>query len=304
MPKKSQFHHNQNEKHKKHYLDYYNRQFNTTVKKENNDEENEDNGLLDPFFRPGFELPNLFNNQNNSIRGVFYGLNADYVDNSYRFIVNIESPLKSFITCQLLYFNVPYSFYQIDDTRNVLSYYKNNHDPDELHSIIIPAGNYQADEIVNKINSLQSDFIVTLDINTAKLSLVPTDNDIKLEESSTSLKFLGFENNTFDTFETVIIATEKINMTPIRFLNIFCQSSEIETFYNTKNFNQEQLLGTIHLNTSFFDTLEFIDNNPYQQSLNEQNINHIDIIFRDQLGNIIDIGNDFYFILEFQYVYF
>lgn len=302
MPKKTQFHHNQNEKHKKHYLDFYNRQFNTGPK---NDENEENDEFLDPFFRPGLDMPNLFNNQNNSIRGVFYGKNSTFVDNAYRFTVNIESPLKSFITTQLLYFNMPYSFYQIEESRNILSWYKNNHDPDELHTITIPPGNYQADEIVTKINSLQTDFVATLDINTALLSLISTDHDIKLDETSTSLNFLGFENNTFDTFETVIIATEKINMTPIRFINIFCQSSEIETFYNTiNNSNQEQLLGTIHLNKSFFDILEFEDLNFYQQSLGEQSINHIDISFKDQLGNSINVGDDFYFILEFQYVYF
>ena len=88
---------------------------------------------------------------------------------------------------------IPYSFYNINSSNNVLIYSVNTSDPERL---TIPIGNYNVHSLLNVLkNSLPTSFTITYDNVKNKFTFQHTTYNFMFLSSSTCLQILGFNNN-------------------------------------------------------------------------------------------------------------
>ena len=116
--------------------------------------------------------------------------NADIVsNNSYNFILpNLEIADGNYIYLSVQYANIPYSFYNINLTNNILYYTLNSVN----YTIAITPGNYNITQLITFLKSNMSGFTITYNSMTNKITFSHSTYNFSFLSTSTCNEILGF----------------------------------------------------------------------------------------------------------------
>ena len=120
--------------------------------------------------------------------------NADSINNNnYNFVLpNLEIADGNYIYLSVQYANIPYSFYNINSTNNLLNYTLNSVN----YSITITSGNYNITQLVSFLKTNMTGFTISYNSITNKITFSHSTYNFNFLSSSTCLEILGFVKST------------------------------------------------------------------------------------------------------------
>ena len=113
---------------------------------------------------------------------------------------------------------IPYSFYNINSSNNILKY---SFDGVTINTLIIPIGNYNVNNLVTILKSnLLSGFSVTYNSIQNKLTFTNATTEFMFMSSSTCLQILGFNNSTISSISLSLTSVNCVNVYSIRTIQV------------------------------------------------------------------------------------
>jgi hypothetical protein len=229
------------------------------------------------------------------IRILIDSKNAEYNVNTheYSFHLGLEAPdATHFILFRAISAQFPNSFYQINESNNILSV--------NTEDYFIEMGNYNVFELRDYINSIQDIFTMSYNKRTAKYTLTGP-NPFTLIGSN-CLSLIGFSENNSEIFETPKISDITVNLKPIDTLLVFTNLTT-ETYFIDGRTEENNLLLSQFVDKDYGNYLYYTDshteffNNSYRMFIDRfvirvEDINSNPINFR---------GNDFSIFLQFRF---
>jgi hypothetical protein len=225
-----------------------------------------------------------------SIQIYLHSANADkYYNNSVSdcefLLPPIEIPDGFHIYLSVQNVSIPYSFYNINSSTNKLSYTLNN-------SVIILTlinGNYNITQLVTYLTSIMSNFTITYNIITNKLTFVHSTYDFTFNNASTCLLMLGFTSLISYTSSSLsLISVNCVNIQSIKRINL---ASNLITYnINKSTTNNYSILCSVPVNKPSFSVIEYNNLNNFRTNLFINNISTIKIKLIDENGNLIDLN--------------
>ena len=222
--------------------------------------------------------------------------NADNINNNiYNFILpNLEIADGNYIYLSVQYANIPYSFYNINTTNNVLIYTLNLLN----YTVTITPGNYNITQLITFLKSNMSGFTISYNSITNKMNFSHSTYNFVFLSTSTCQEILGFKTNTNYTSTTLsIISINCISLIPIKCINIV---SNLLTYnINKANPNNQSILCCMPVTTQPNSIIEYKNNNNFRSNLFINQISNITIKLTDQNNNTLDLnGLDFFLTIQ------
>jgi len=213
--------------------------------------------------------------------------NADIVsNNSYNFILpNLEIADGNYIYLSVQYANIPYSFYNINLTNNILYYTLTSVN----FTIAITPGNYNITQLITFLKSNMSGFTITYNSMTNKITFSHSTYNFSFLSTSTCNEILGFLKNTsYTSYNLSLVSVNCISLIPIKCINIV---SNLLTYnINKSNPNNQSILCCIPITTQPNSIIEYKNNNNFRSNLFINQISNIVIKLTDQNNNAIDLN--------------
>jgi len=222
--------------------------------------------------------------------------NADNVSNyNYNFVLpNLEIADGNYIYLSVQYANIPYSFYNINSTNNVLNYTLNSVN----YTITITSGNYNITQLVASLKSSMTGFTISYNSITNKITFSHSTYNFTFLSSSTCQEILGFVKNTAYTSSSLsLISKNSVSLIPIKCINVV---SNLLTYnINKANPNNQSILCCIPVTTQPNSIIEYKNNNNFRSNLFINQISNIVIKLTDQNNNSLDLnGLDFFLTIQ------
>jgi hypothetical protein len=222
--------------------------------------------------------------------------NADNINNNiYNFILpNLEIADENYIYLSVQYASIPYSFYNINTTNNVLIYTLNLVN----YTVTITPGNYNITQLVTFLKSNMSGFTISYNSITNKMTFSHSTYNFTFLSTSTCQEILGFKTNTNYTSTTLsLISMNCVSLIPIKCINIV---SNLLTYnINKSNPNNQSILCCMPITTQPNSIIEYKNNNNFRSNLFINQISNITIKLADQNNNILNLnGLDFFLTIQ------
>ena len=189
---------------------------------------------------------------------------------------------------------IPYSFYNINNSNNVLQY---SFDGVNLFTLTIPIGNYNVNSLLSVLKSnISPQFIITYDNVKNKFTFTHATNDFMFMSSSTCLQILGFNNN-----ETIASnPSASLSLTSVNCANVYSiRTIQVNSNLITYNINKVQknnfcILCSVPITCTPFSLIEYINRTNFKTNLFLNRISNIKIKLTDDNGNLIDLNGCHY----------
>ena len=209
--------------------------------------------------------------------------------------INFEIP--RFITKQsnilyhsikLLHAEIPYSFYIINETNNVI-----NLVIDAInHFFTVPVGNYNAFTLLTVLNTIDNKITFTLNNSTGKYH-IDSNFTFSMLSSSTLTKIIGGISNT--TYNAIPINNKYVLNFPfaVNLLgtkNIYIKCNLILENLQTKT-NDSQTLKSIPVNVPPFGLILYNNNENIETLVKNSQIDNLNIEIVDDDDNLINMNN-------------
>jgi hypothetical protein len=195
----------------------------------------------------------------------------------------IEIPDGFHIYASVVNAMIPYSFYNMNSTNNLLYYSVGSNN----YNITIPSGNYNVTQLISTLTSLMSNFTITYNYITNKLTWVNSIGDFTFLSTSTCLGVIGFSSTTSSASQT-LTSINCINVNQIKCINII---SNLITYNISQAFiNNSSILCCIPVNSPPYSIIEYKNLNHYRCNLFINIIRSIKIKLLDDSGNIINLN--------------
>ncbi len=211
----------------------------------------------------------------------------------------IEIPSQHSIYLSVVHAVIPYSFYNIDSSNNLLSYSENG---GISVNLFISPGNYTAIQMAAYLTSIMTRFVVGYNGITNKFTFTNSTYDFIINYNSTCLDMLGFSSNELaylSSTSKVLISEYCINMAQKQCL---CIGSNLQTGninLSSNQLNCRSIICSIPLDGQPYSLIAYKNPNDYKLNLYSNNLSVINIKLLDQNGNLINL-NGKYFSLTLQ----
>jgi len=222
-------------------------------------------------------------------------LNSDKHSNVFFDFTGLLKPEPTIVRTylSLLSCEIPYSFYQINDSNNVLNYSSNGTNK----TLTVPAGNYNATTLNNVLTSA---FLQNGD--TTMVITLNTTSGYFIFNSSTAFSFypspisplLGLGKSaihaTFNNSQYFLTPPYPLNLITARNINV--QSSAFQTFtYSSSTGTFNNTIQNLTINCPPFGLITYQNPNQNNTHIMRQNlINAVDIQITDQNYNLLDFN--------------
>lgn len=194
---------------------------------------------------------------------------------------------------------IPVSFYNINETNNQFNYALGNvnTNPFVIKNITIPVGNYNATNLLSKMNTLfiangdSTIFNITLNKNTGRISISNTQTfSIYYDIFGNCVnEVLGLGIVKFSFMTTVLEAPFMLDLLGTKVLNICSTLLPINSFSSERS--ASNLLATIPINASSFSLILYENSSEKRQTLGIKNISSIDIQIYGDDNKLINFNN-------------
>ena len=122
----------------------------------------------------------------------------------------IEVPSQHYLYMSVIHAVIPYSFYQIDKTNNLLSYTINS----ITIQLLIEPGNYNARQLSSYLTNNMPDFIITYNSIYNKFTFTHNISDFIFNVSSTCFGLLGISVVNLNSVSNQLISYQSIDLMP------------------------------------------------------------------------------------------
>ena len=200
-------------------------------------------------------------------------------------VIEIDSQQQIYISVQSAV--IPYTFYNINDSNNVLNYTLNG----TFFNMTITNGNYNVNTLKTWLNAnLFYNFTVSYNLNQNTFTFTNSQYDFTFLSSSTCLGLLGFSSTTSSHFQT-LTSTQSINLFPIQCV---CVSTNIKTNnINKHSINNNSVLCSMPVDVNPYGVLVYKNMNGFRVNTFTNVISSLNIRIVDHLNNIINLnGHD------------
>jgi hypothetical protein len=219
-----------------------------------------------------------------------------YYNSTYNSQVEFSLPILDIPSDYTIYLSVchvaiPYSFYNINSSNNILKYSISS----SIFTITIPYGNYTALNLLSTLQSLllSNNFSITYSGITNTFTFTNSNNDFyfiydPISIQSTCFNILGFSLNYQYSVNKILISNTMINLAPVRCL---CVSSTFRTQnITTISPLSNNILCSIPISVNPFSMITY-QNNGYKTNLNSNLFNSVIINITDQDGNFLNFNS-------------
>lgn len=220
----------------------------------------------------------------NSLKASSYINNS--VSNCVFNIQTIEIPLQHTFYLSVKHANIPYSFYNIDNTNNILEYTANG----QTTLLTIDVGNYNAYQLANYFTNYMNNFTCTYNSITNKFTFTNALYDFVFSKYSSCLNMLGFDNDTL--YLTSILKTLTSSFcVNLQTKQCICIASNFITGnINSTDISTRNILCSIPIATQPYSNIIYKNDGNFRNNLYTNVISQINLKLVDQNNNIIDLN--------------
>lgn len=232
--------------------------------------------------------------------------NADIIQNYnsdaifYLPNLNISTQHEIYLSVQSC--SIPYSFYQINNTNNLLKYTING--SSNIYNITIPQGNYNINELITYLNSNMTGFNVVYNVQQNTITITNT-NNLNWQFMSASTCFpLGFLYPSYSS--NFSITSNTINLSPINYINILC-NYKTKSFIKISNLTNPDfnLLCSFPIEVNRNNLIIYKNKNNIKCNTYTNNLNQIEIKITDNNGNLLNLnGGEWDMTIQFDIINF
>lgn len=210
----------------------------------------------------------------------------------------IEIPSQHSILLSVQHAVIPYSFYNINSTNNVITIQEIIDETTTIgNTLYISAGNYNAYQLAAYLGTLFPNNRMTITYDSIKNKFTFTNSTYNfkfLTAYSTCHELLGLSTN--DLYNTSVFQTltskNLINLSPTRCI---CLATNLQTGCINNNLQNEQnLLCSIPVNTQPYSIIDYKNTNNFKVNLHNNIFNSISIKLVDDTGRAIDLNNQYF----------
>jgi hypothetical protein len=209
---------------------------------------------------------------NDSISDCEFVLPVIEIPNGFHIYLSLHSAL------------IPYSFYNINATNNVLNYNINSID----YSLTIDEGNYNVNQLITFLSTNMNGMSIVYNSITNKFTFSYT-SAFSLLSSSTCFSIIGFNSSTsYTSTANILKSVNCINMHQIKCINIV---TNLSTYNINKSFlNNFSILSCIPVNSPPYSIIEYNNSNNYRCNLFMNELQTIKIKLVDEYENLINLN--------------
>ena len=219
-------------------------------------------------------------------------LNSKYADKYYNnlttdcefFLPLIEVPLQHTIYISVQHAIVPYSFYNINSTNNLLIYTLNS----IQYSLTITQGNYNAYDLLAYLKTNMPNINIIYDSIVSKYTFSLT-SSITFLMSSTCLEILGFSNTmSAISIDNVLISPNCINL---QSKHCICIQTNLQTgSLNNTSKHESNIICSIPIDKPPFSTITYQNHNNLKYNLYNNTLSTLLLRLTDQNNNVLDLN--------------
>lgn len=207
----------------------------------------------------------------------------------------IEAQSGHTILLSVLHTIIPYSFYSVNSSNNMLYYTEYLAIPPVSTTVYITPGNYTAYQLVAYLTNALPRTIVTYDSIINKITFTNSINNFKiLSAYSTCHNLLGLANN--DLYNTSVgnylTMPGQLNLAQTKLINVVSNFSSC-CISNIEN-NEHDILCCVPVNTNPYSLIQYTNYNNFKINLNTNNINFINIKLMNQDGNSLELNQQYF----------
>ena len=186
---------------------------------------------------------------------------------------------------------IPFSFYSVNSTNNVLFYSEYQATPIVNTTVIIPVGNYNANQLAAYLTANLPRTTITYNSITNKFTFTNTTNEFKiLTAYSTCQTLIGVStDNLYNTSSGRSLPLAKqVNLATTRMINI---STNLNTgCINNLRGNSLDILACIPINNNPYSLIQYTNTSNFKVNLNTNTFNFINIRLLNQDGVSLEIN--------------
>jgi hypothetical protein len=233
------------------------------------------------------EIIHIHLNSSNAIR--YY--NANYLSQVEFIFPQLDIPSEYTIYLSVCHASIPYSFYNINGSNNILKYSISS----QIFTVTIPVGNYTSNNLLTVLQALLSvnNFTVSYSGITNQFTFTNSNFDFTFiydpqSIQSTCFGLLGFSLTYQYSSNKKLTSDTMLNLCPTRCL---CISSSFRTAnIQTISLNNNSILCSIPINVNPYATITY-QNPGYKTNLNSNIFNSVILNIKDQDGNYINFNS-------------
>ncbi len=230
--------------------------------------------------------------------------NADKIINNNNcdfefYLPVIEIPSQCHIYVSVQHAVIPYTFYNVNSSNNVLKYSINS----VISTVVITPGNYNVYNLSTFLSSHMSDFTISYDTISNSYTFTNSTNDFTILSSSTCLSLIGFITQDTTSSSRILISNRAVNLAQIRCI---CVNSNLKTNnINKSSLNNFSIIASIPINVSPYSIVSHANMNNFRVNTFTNIISSLSIKLTDQNGTLIDLnGSNWAMTLQFDVVDF
>lgn len=211
-----------------------------------------------------------------------------YINNSLSecefYLPNIEIPEGFHIYLSIVSSMIPYSFYNINNSNNILQYIVNQ----VTYTIIIPIGNYNVTHLIAALKQNMPNFTITYNNLTNKITFTHATNDFVFLSSSTCFILIGFSGSYLSSSSLNLTSDICLNINSIKCIHV---NSNLITYNINKALeNNISILCSIPVMSPPFSIIEYDNKSHFRTNLFVNHISMILIRLTDENGEVIDLN--------------
>jgi hypothetical protein len=230
--------------------------------------------------------------------------NADKINNNNNcdvefYLPVIEIPSQCHIYVSVQHAVIPYTFYNINSSNNILKYSISG----TIYTVVITPGNYNVYTLQTFLQSNMTNFTISYNPVTNAFTFTNSITNFTILSSSTCLPLIGFlaQDNISTTF--ALVSNRAVNLAQIRCI---CVNSNLKTNnINKSTLNNFSTICSIPVSVAPYSIVSFANHNNFRVNTFTSTISTIAIKLCDQNGNLIDLnGSNWALTLQFDVVDF
>ena len=197
----------------------------------------------------------------------------------------LELPLQHTIMLSVQSVVIPYTFYNINSTNNILDYVLSNNSGGQ---VVIPYGNYNAINLATLLTTSMLNFTVKYNPITNKFTFTNSSSEFTFETTSTCFTILGITNSLRSSTNNIYTSTNCVNL--LSNMCICIQSNLPTGNINSSKVSEGNILCSFPVETPPYSLITYKNNNSFKTNLFSNTISYINIRVCDHLNQLIDLN--------------
>lgn len=181
---------------------------------------------------------------------------------------------------------IPYSFYNIDSTNNVLRYTENS----QTKEILIDPGNYNAYQLASYFTNNMENFTCTYNPIQNQMTFVNSLYNFTFSDLSTCLSMLGFPNDSM-YLQSALKTLYSTHCMNLQTKQCICVASNFITHnINSNDEGAKNILCSIPIATAPYSNIVYKNDSNFRNNLYTNIISTIGLKLVDQDNNLINLN--------------